>query len=49
MYARDWAISHNVFVSIRGRTGEARGAVFLWHEAAPKYPSWFGQHKRRLI
>ncbi len=33
MYARDWVIRHNVFIGIRGRTGEARGAVFLWHEA----------------
>jgi len=30
MYARDWTISDNVFVGIRGRTGEARGAVFVW-------------------
>jgi len=33
MYPRRWTISRNVFVGIRGRTGEARGAVFLWHEA----------------
>ena len=33
MYARRWTISDNVFRGIRGRTGEARGAVFLWHEA----------------
>lgn len=33
MYARRWVISDNVFVGIRGRTGEARGAVFLWQEA----------------
>lgn len=33
MYARGWTISDNVFVGIRGRTGEARGAIFLWHEA----------------
>jgi len=32
MYAKGWVISDNVFVGIRGRTGEARGAVFLWHE-----------------
>jgi len=30
MQARGWTISDNVFVGIRGRTGEARGAVFLW-------------------
>jgi parallel beta-helix repeat protein len=32
MYPRDWKISDNVFVGIHGRTGEARGAVFLWHD-----------------
>jgi len=32
MYADHWTISDNVFIGIRGRTGEARGAVFLWHE-----------------
>ena len=32
MYPRDWTISDNVFIGIHGRTGEARGAVFLWHE-----------------
>jgi len=33
MYATGWVISDNVFVGIRGRTGEARGAIFLWHDA----------------
>ena len=33
MYADRWTISDNVFVGIRGRTGEARGAVFLWHDS----------------
>lgn len=33
MFARRWTIRDNVFVGIRGRTGEARGAVFLWHDA----------------
>jgi len=32
MYPRDWVISDNVFVGIHGRTREARGAVFLWHD-----------------
>ena len=32
MFARRWTISDNVFIGIRGRTGEARGAVFLWHD-----------------
>jgi hypothetical protein len=32
MYATGWSIRDNVFVGIRGRTGEARGAVFLWHD-----------------
>jgi hypothetical protein len=30
MQARGWVISDNVFSGIRGRTGEARGAIFLW-------------------
>jgi hypothetical protein len=33
MYADRWTISDNVFVDIRGRTGEARGAIFLWHDS----------------
>jgi hypothetical protein len=33
MYAKDWTICDNVFWGIRGRTGEARAAVFLWHES----------------
>ena len=33
MYATRWTISDNVFIGIRGRTGEARGAVFLWHDS----------------
>jgi len=33
MYAKDWTISDNVFVGIQGRTGEGRGAVFLWFDA----------------
>jgi hypothetical protein len=33
MYAKDWVISDNVFVGIQGRTGEGRGAVFLWFDA----------------
>ncbi len=32
MFAQKWVISDNVFVGIRGRTGSARGAIFLWHE-----------------
>ncbi len=32
MYAKDWVISDNVFVGIQGRTGEGRGAVFLWFD-----------------
>jgi parallel beta-helix repeat protein len=32
MFPSDWVISDNVFVGIHGRTGEARGAVFLWHD-----------------
>ncbi len=33
MSARRWTIRDNVFVGIQGRTREARGAVFLWHDA----------------
>ncbi len=33
MYAKRWTISDNVFVGIHGRTGEARGAIFLWVDA----------------
>jgi hypothetical protein len=33
MFPRRWTISDNVFVGIRGRTGEGRGAIFLWHDA----------------
>ena len=33
MYARRWTISDNVFIGIQGRTREARGAVFLWHDS----------------
>ena len=32
MFARRWTISDNVFFGIRGRTGEGRGAIFLWHD-----------------
>jgi len=33
MYAQRWTVSDNVFVGIQGRTGEARGAIFLWVDA----------------
>jgi hypothetical protein len=33
MFAKNWVISDNVFVGIRGRTGEGRGCVFMWHHA----------------
>ena len=33
MHAKGWVISDNVFVGIHGRTGEGRGAVFLWNES----------------
>jgi hypothetical protein len=33
MYPTGWTIRDNVFLGIRGRTGGARGAVFLWHDA----------------
>jgi hypothetical protein len=31
MCAEGWVISDNVFTGIRGKTGEARGAIFMWH------------------
>ncbi|MFO0889489.1 MAG: right-handed parallel beta-helix repeat-containing protein [Isosphaeraceae bacterium] len=33
MYPTGWVIRDNVFLGIRGRTGTARGAIFLWHDA----------------
>ncbi len=33
MYADGWTICDNVFTGIRGRTGEARGAIFMWHDS----------------
>lgn len=33
MYAKGWTISDNVFTGIHGRTGEARGCIFMWHHA----------------
>lgn len=30
MFATGWTICDNVFVGIRGRTGSARGAIFVW-------------------
>ena len=32
MFASGWTIADNVFVGIHGRTGSARGAIFLWHD-----------------
>jgi parallel beta-helix repeat protein len=33
MYAKNWVISDNVFINIRGRTREGRGAVFMWFDS----------------
>ena len=33
MFPSGWVISDNVFVGIRGRTHQARGAVFIWQDA----------------
>jgi hypothetical protein len=33
MYPTGWAVRDNVSLGIKGRTGSARGAVFLWHDA----------------
>jgi hypothetical protein len=40
MYADGWTISDNLFYGIQGRTGEARGAVFLWHDAKDCIVQW---------
>ena len=31
MGAKNWIVSDNVFTGIHGKTGEARGAIFFWH------------------
>ncbi len=31
MTAKEWVISDNVFIGIRGRTGAGRGAIFIWN------------------
>ncbi|MFN3652809.1 MAG: GDSL-type esterase/lipase family protein [Armatimonadota bacterium] len=33
MYPQGWTVSDNVFLGIQGRNREARGAIFLWHDA----------------
>jgi lysophospholipase L1-like esterase len=33
MNARNWLIRDNVFTGIHGQTGEARGAIFMWHNS----------------
>lgn len=33
MNARGWVVRDNVFTGIHGKTGESRGAIFLWHNA----------------
>ncbi|MBN2269978.1 MAG: right-handed parallel beta-helix repeat-containing protein, partial [Sedimentisphaerales bacterium] len=33
MYPTGWTVSDNVFIGINGATREARGAVFIWHDA----------------
>ncbi len=33
MFARGWVICDNVFTGIHGRTGEGRGAIFLWNQS----------------
>ena len=33
MFAKGWIIRDNVFIGIHGRTGEGRGAIFLWNES----------------
>lgn len=31
MSAKGWTIRDNVFMNLNGKTGEARGAIFMWH------------------
>lgn len=33
MHLKDWVIADNVFVGIRGKTGGARGAIFIWYDS----------------
>ena len=33
MFAQDWVISDNVFIGIQGRSGEGRGAIFVWNDS----------------
>lgn len=32
MGAKGWVIAHNVFIGIHGKTGGARGAIFIWND-----------------
>lgn len=33
MHVKDWVVRDNVFVGIRGKNGNGRGAVFIWQES----------------
>lgn len=33
MWLKDWVIADNVFVGIRGKHGDARGAIFIWQHS----------------
>lgn len=33
MSANEWTISDNVFIGIHGKTGECRGAIFMWQNS----------------
>lgn len=33
MHVRNWTVHDNVFVGIRGKNGNGRGAVFIWQES----------------
>jgi len=33
MNLKDWVISGNIFVGLRGKNGEGRGAVFIWNQS----------------
>jgi len=33
MWLKDWVIADNVFIGIRGRKGDGRGAIFVWQHS----------------
>ena len=33
MHAKDWVVSDNVFIGIKGKNGGGRGSIFIWNES----------------